>query len=477
MTTGPRVLLMDPPFERLQGRFRGHLPLGLAALAGALKEAGIPAAIYNAEAPRRRGEARNLRQSELCAGHDEYIKALTTADHPVWKEAEDVFCTTNPSVVGFTVMTEKFESARILSRLVKKRLPRAFVVWGGPHPTIRPAECVAVPEVDFAVKGEGERTIVELAQRLLDGGSCAGIPGVFTRNGGGVTGIERPLEPELDRLPSPDWEAGLSPLDWPARGHGRQQIMASRGCPFRCEYCAAAAMWGRKVRFHSTARILKEIETLVRLTGSRRIAFLDDSFTLNPKRTEELCHALMASGLGIRWTCITRCDLVDEPLLRLLKRAGCQGLVFGVESASPAILESVDKGQKIEDVDCAMAACRKVGLTYHAYYMIGFPDETESDLTMTVEHMKRCGAGYVSLNVFSPYPGSALYDRVVKMGLIPDPPEWGRYGRHTMDHPLTRHITPERFRALAENAFREADRVNHALPKRIRALAARLLGR
>lgn len=475
--TGIDVLLVDPPFERLQGRYRGHLPLGPTALAGALKAAGLRAAIYNAEAPRRQGETRRLRQSEMCAGHDDYLRAFENPGHHVWKEAEEVFRTFSPRAVGFTVMTEKIESARILSRLVKRADPRTPVIWGGPHPTVRPAECLALPEVDFVVRGEGERTVVELARRVLDGGPADGVPGVFTRDGaGGVRGADRPLEPDLDALPPPDWEAGLSPFDWPERRRGRQQVMSSRGCPFRCEYCAAAAMWGRKVRFHSPGRVLREIETLVGLTGTRRIAFLDDSFTLNPKWTEEMCRALARARLGIRWSCLTRCDLVDEPLLRLMKNAGCDGVIFGVESASPRILRSVDKGQEIDEVDRTMAACRRAGLTYHAYYMIGFPDETEEDLRMTVEHMKRCGAGYVSLNVFTPYPGSALYDRVVAQGLIADPPDWGRRGRHSMDHPLTPHIEPSRFRELAEWAFAEADRVNTAWPGRARAVVHRLLG-
>jgi len=471
------VLLINPPYDRLQGRRRGYFPMGLAYLAAALKSAGLRAAVYNAEAPRSRTEVRQQKQSEMIDGHDVYLRALDDAGHQAWQEAREILEKTRPAMVGISVWTEKMESARRISRIAKDVCPSAPVIWGGPHATLMTAECVAIPEVDFVVKGEGERTLVELAKEILSGGAASnGVPGVYRRDpsGGPMLGSKRSFEMDLDSLPLPDWESGLSEDDWIGRHGGIQSLMSSRGCPYPCKYCAVEPIWGKKVRFHSVERVLEEIESRIRLTGNARFHFWDDSFTLDAARTERLCRALIDRKSPARWTCITRADLVDEKLARLLKRAGCKYVTFGVESASPRILNLIGKAKSTKEVDEAFAVCRRVGLRYNAYYMIGFPEETEEDMLMTIAHLGRSGASHVGLSVFTPYPGTALYDRTVELGLLREPVDWSLLGRHSRHNHFVVGVTRERFQVLVDQAFREVDRVNNSPGKRLRAFAGEM---
>lgn len=474
------ILLVNPPYDRLQGHRRDHFPLGLAYLAGALKQAGLHTAVYNAEAARPAEGARPLGQSEIGAVRDRYLLALNTPDHPVWREAAGVVAACAPQIVGLTVLTEKIDAARLISRLAKDTLPNITVVWGGPHPTVRPAECLGFPEVDFVVRGEGDNTLVELTRAILAPGDVPSIPGVsrYSTNQKLESGAPSALQDDLDTLPRPDWDAILSDDDWPAvQNGGRLDLMTGRGCPFQCQYCASAAMWGRRVRYHSIDRVLSDIDELERLSGKRRVYFQDDSFTLHRSRVETFCDSLARQRRPTDWTCLTRADLMDVSLARRLKETGCRFVTFGVESASPRILEIVQKDITIEQTDQAMAACREAGLKYGAFYMVGLPDETESDVRLTVEHMQRSGAAIVSVNVYIPYPGSALHDRVVDMGLLADPPDWKLYGRHDGANHFAPQIPHDRFRELTTWAFREADRVNREPWRRLKRQAKGVLSR
>jgi anaerobic magnesium-protoporphyrin IX monomethyl ester cyclase len=466
------VLLINPPFDRLQGRRRGYFPMGLAYLAAALKSAGIRTAVYNAEASRSWTEARPLRQAEMISGRDIYLQALENPRHLVWQEARRILEETRPAVVGVSVWTEKMDAARIITKLAKEVCPTAPVIWGGPHATLLVEECVSVPDVDFVVKGEGERTVVELVRKLLSGNAEAdGIPGVYYRDktSGQVRGSDRSYEMDLDSLPRPDWESGVSDDDWTGRHGGVQCLMSSRGCPYPCKYCAVESIWGKKVRFHSVDRVIEEIESRIRLTGNRRFHFWDDSFTLDGARTKKLCQALIDKNLKIVWTCITRPDLVDADLIRMLQRAGCRHVTFGVESASPRMLQLIGKAKSTAEVDRAFAVCQAAGMRYNAYYMLGFPDETEEDMAMTVEHLCRCGAVYVGLSIFTPYPGTALYDRAIELGLLKEPVDWSRLGRHSRHNHFVAAVPAERFQAIVDHAFREVDRVNNTPTKRLKA--------
>jgi len=474
------VLLVNPPFDRLQGHTRDHFPLGLAYLAGALNGAGVNVGVYNAESPRSQDEVRRLAQSELCGARDNYFRALEDTEHPIWREVAGVLSRFTPRILGLTVFTEKIDAARKISQLAKLQSPGITVIWGGPHPTVRASECLGFDEVDYVVGGEGEETIVELSSAIFSGRPFGPIPGVHRRGARGEVefGGQRELQEALDDLPPPYWQSALSAADWPARAHGgRAELMTSRGCPYRCQYCSTVSMWGRRVRYSSVERVMHDIDTAIALVGSRHVFFHDDSFTLHRDRTAALCKTFSELRPRVTWECLTRADLVDAPIASMLKASGCQSVTFGVESGSPRILECIEKGVTVEQTDYAMAVCRQAGLRYNAFYMIGFPDETEDDIRLTIDHMRRSGAGYVSLNVFTPHPGSPLFDRIVEMGLLADTPDWGRYGRRSEENHFTPLIPCERFRELTTWAFRETYRLNRPMWRRIGRWVTRMAGK
>ncbi len=161
-----KVLLIMPPFVRLMGVRLSYFPLGLGYLAASLKERGIDARIYNTENPARKEDLAIVSNRVLFSQYNNYIRSLKEDNHIVWQEARNILKELSPDIVGLSVTTAKVGSALKISSLCKKNYPDCYVIWGGPHPTIQPEQVLQYKEVDFVIRGEGEKTIVELIQTI-----------------------------------------------------------------------------------------------------------------------------------------------------------------------------------------------------------------------------------------------------------------------------------------------------------------------
>ena len=327
-------------------------------------------------------------------------------------------------VAGITMMSPCYGAAMRTVDIVKQ-YSNAKIVVGGPHPTALPQECLADnPHIDFIVIGEGENTLTDLVQALRNGcKEYRHIKGLAFRHEGRIvnTGHSEPIG-NLDDLPFP--ARHLFPLEkyqtHPPYGirDPYLTLITSRGCPFRCTYCSKS-VFGSKYRAYSPQRVAAEIRHMINEHGAREIHFYDDDFTMDKRRTEEICRQLRYANIKIPWSCTTRVDLVDEKLLKIMKSAGCWLISYGFESADPGILQSVRKGYGIDTIRKAFALTRETGIRTIAYFMAGLPGETGRTLQQTIDFSIRLKPDFVSWGTTALYPGSALYADA-QQGLLGD---------------------------------------------------------
>jgi anaerobic magnesium-protoporphyrin IX monomethyl ester cyclase len=186
-------------------------------------------------------------------------------------------------------------------------------------------------------------------------------------------------------------------------------MVTSRGCPYRCAYCSKP-VFGSRFRARSPEHVVEEIVYLQDRFGVKEIAFYDDTFTLDKKRIHALAEGIIARKLKIAWTCETRVNLVDRELLTHMKRAGCYALAYGIESASPDIIDVLCKDTTIEQVEKAVKGSREAGLQVIGYFMLGSPGETPDTIRQTIEFAKKLKVDFAQFSITTPFPGTGLYD-------------------------------------------------------------------
>jgi anaerobic magnesium-protoporphyrin IX monomethyl ester cyclase len=408
-----RVLLINPPYgaEERYGKDLGKFgplnePLGLAYLAAKLEHEGCKVSILDAP-------AEGLAVNGIC------------------KEIEGK----GYDLIGVTMLTPMYARSVDVIRSIKNRFPEVVIVVGGPHPTILPKETLnEIKEIDFAVIGEGEITLHSLVNALEKGKSPDDIPGIAYRKGGTVV-INQPQEmiTNLDDLPLP--ARHLLPMSAYHMTKSRSKskhaytVSVARGCPFNCAFCCR--IFGRKVRHHSVERIIEEIGILVDDYGAREINLEADTVTLNKHFIFSLCNGIIQSGLSkkIIWTCESRVDTVNEDMLRKMKEAGCWQISYGVETGSQRLLNLVHKDISLEQIEKTFAMTKKIGITIRAFFMLGIPTETRQESLETISFAKKLDARWSQFTLFTPFPGTELYDLSVKEGGVKSK-NWADYKTH-----------------------------------------------
>jgi anaerobic magnesium-protoporphyrin IX monomethyl ester cyclase len=462
-----KVLLVNPPFQRLKGVSFNFFSLGLGYVAAGAADAHH-VRIYDGELPAQGESMKALHNVAWLQAHQNLLHALETPSHPVWRQVAEIVADFRPEVVGLSVSTPAYRSARNVSRIVKEWNNRCIVVWGGAHPTLAGRDVLErEQDVDFVVRGEGEITFKELLDQLERGGGAdlGGVEGLSFRRGGGVVdNPSRDFIADLDSIAFPRRDLLLNAIDPP---RAFRNLMGSRGCPYGCAYCASKELWKRQVRFRSAESIVQEIRLLKSTYGVEEFEFWDDSFTLRRSWVAELCQRMIADKMGLFWWCNTRADLLDEDMLRLMKHAGCSAIHIGVETGSERTLASLDRKVTPEVVLKASALLDKVGMSWYAYFMYGFPQETLEDIELTRALMRKLSAAYVTYSIFNPYPGTQLFEECKKLGLVDADTDWSRFSHQSPDNCFNNQIDRTRFNQLIMEIALECDRINSSIRKRI----------
>jgi radical SAM superfamily enzyme YgiQ (UPF0313 family) len=279
-------------------------------------------------------------------------------------------------------------------------------------------------EIDYAVIGEGEQAMVRLAASIIKRekeAAIAKIPGIACMINGQIVKTAPEFISDLDQVPLP--ARHLLPMKMYDRALSYLNVKpvdtmsVLRGCPYKCAYCETRELWGTTCRAFSPPRVVDEVKHMTENYGSRGIYFVGDNFTINRKRTSELCQQIKNSKIDIKWTCETRADLISKELLAEMKGAGCQTIFFGVESGSPAIQQKLDKNIDLEEVERTFELCRRMGIQTATSFMLGIPGETVNDMNATFKFAKRLNADWCQFNIYVACPGSRLYDEVISRGL------------------------------------------------------------
>lgn len=387
-------------------------PLSLSYLAGALEREGIEVQIIDFLVTRYRPD--KLRQKL-----GEY----------------------RPQLVGITCVTLNYPIAARMLKACKAFDPSIVTVIGGPHATFALKETLLrAPWIDAIAIGEGERTVVELAKAVEGGKEIRQVAGIAFADGGTVVKTEpRPLIEDLDQLPMP--ARHLLPLARYRALGAPCTVITSRGCPYGCIFCSGRRMFGRRVRFRDPGLVVDEIEMLHRDFGFPQINVVDDTFNLNHRHASQVCEEMLRRNLKISWNTFARADTMSEDLARLMNRAGCEWVLFGVESADEGILKTIKKGATPDDVRRGVKIATDAGIKVFNSFIFGLPGESpdtaRKSLAFGQELDHKYGAKY-GFHVLSPLPGTELYDRARDYGLRILSRNWARYdANHTITETAT----------------------------------------
>ena len=394
------VLLINCPRElspRLSETTDKRMPLGLLYISAVLKANGIRCKVIDAEAGQ-------LGISDILGiAHD-----------------------FRPALIGLNCHTLNRWTVYETAQVLRVTIPSATIVLGGAHPSLAPVTTLTeCPAADAVVVGEGELTCLDLARTT---GDLAGVRGLYLRDGGKArsTGRRHRIQ-DLDSLPYPDLE------DIPIREYfeyedadlpglwRRAYLAASRGCRYRCSFCTEWPQWGATDTFRSARSVLGEIDMYRSRYGVRNFYFYDDTLTDWPQWRE---FSECASAEGIRWSCSTRIDHLDDKTIELLGRGGCQEIAVGLEAGSPDILKIIRKDLsedlREDGIIRVIKSCRATDIRLRAHFMIGFPRETRADISSTVRFALRLrDAGLPDANFFTVkvYPGTTFAARMARHNL------------------------------------------------------------
>ncbi|MFC1962415.1 B12-binding domain-containing radical SAM protein [Chloroflexota bacterium] len=328
-----------------------------------------------------------------------------------------------PNLIGFSTTTNQYPYVQLFSRWIKEHFD-VPIICGGVHPTLVPEEVISDDNIDIVCLGEGEYSILELANGLEKGSNISKIQGLWVKLDGKVyKNPIRPLIQNLDELPFPDrdlfgYESMLKKF-----GH-TADFITGRGCPYDCSYCCNHSFRklyrdkGKYVRRRSTDNVLAEIDYVIKRYKVERINYDDDTFTLDRAWIKVFCEGY-AAKFGLPFICNARPETLDQDMIGDLKAAGCELIQIGIESGSEYLRRQVlRRNITNENIIKTFEAVHRAGIATYSFNMVGIPSETPEMAEETIELNQRINPDDLQVSIFYPYPGTELYQVCEENGLL-----------------------------------------------------------
>jgi anaerobic magnesium-protoporphyrin IX monomethyl ester cyclase len=387
------------------------------------------------------------------------IRIVDQRTEPDWRAVLLEELNKSPVCFGAGVKTgPQIRYALEASRLVKahRDVP---VVWGGVHPSLLPGQTLEHDSVDIVVQGEGDVTFPELVHTLEKGEPLGAVKGIWFKENGEIH--KTPPRPFVDlaTLPSPSYHLiDVDKFKLRNLGLDHLRLSSSRGCPYGCAFCYNTAFYKRRWRALSAERTFEEIRRLRQEFGVRGIRFADDVFFADLKRVRRVLELILENRLDVLLTKldihVAELDQLGDDFLELLQKAGARALVVGVESGSQRILDLISKKIDIQQVIDFNLRVKKFNMIPKYCFMVGFPTETVEDIKATVALIFRLiednEDAIKDINIYTPYPGTELFDLAVKHGF--EPPrrleDWVSFNWRTVNRKRMPWISKEREKLL-----------------------------
>lgn len=325
-----------------------------------------------------------------------------------------------PDIIGITSVTQNYNKAIEYAKIAKRYdLP---VIMGGVHISALPS--TLTNDMDVGVIGEGEETIIDLfnlfeEKGYLDKNELEKIDGICFRRKDKliVTKKRNPIQP-LDSIPMPDRDLFTIKKS--------TYMFTSRGCCYRCTFCASSRFWG-KVRFFSAEYVVNEIKHLIKKYNVEYIEFWDDLFIIDKNRLRQMLELLKKEDIlgKVSFSCNVRSNLVDDEMVQLLRQINVTSVGMGLESGSPNTLEYL-KGRNISIKDHinAVETLRRYGMGIHASFIIGSPKESREDILQTFRFIKENRLNSFDIYVLTPFPGTPVWDYAKTRNLVCEDMNW-----------------------------------------------------
>jgi magnesium-protoporphyrin IX monomethyl ester (oxidative) cyclase len=409
-----RVLLIYPPVTIWgKGKVGPHIPMGLVYIASYLEKSGHEVKILDTLA-----EGRDVIESR---GESNRIGMRAV-------EIKKIIRKFKPELVGISVMFTAFkDDALDLAKLVKTVDKGIKVIVGGAHVSINPKSMVESEFIDFAVKGEGEEIMAEVVGAMGNKMELKDIGGLVYKERGKIFENKRMgMITNLDDLPFPalhllNWKMYDDPNNVYQMRHPIGSMVTSRGCPNHCVYCSIHAVWEHSWRGRSPKNVVDEIEYLKKRFGIGEISFQDDSMSVDKIRMKEICEEIIRRKIDIKWTTPNGVAhwTLDKDMIRLMKKAGCYRITFGIESGNPEVRRWVGKPFSLAQAKELTKFANKMGMWTLATNIIGFPYETREEIEDTIKYAIESDVDMAFFFRLGPRPGTPVYEVFKKEGWLP----------------------------------------------------------
>ena len=348
------------------------------------------------------------------------------------EEVAQIILEEKPKFIGFTLFTVGVLNSVEIAKMVRAQNPNIHIIVGGPHISSMGIETLTKFDIfDVGVVFEGELIINDLLHALADKTPLADVQGIVYRDEkGNIRATQAPEQiKELDKLPMPAWDllpnfpdAYLPAIfDYPRAPVA--SYSASRGCPFKCEFCDTST-FGAKVRYNSPKYVYKTMKYLSDTYGIKHLQFVDDLFVANRKIVSELCDLLVENPIDMTWSCTARVDTVKPEVLAKMKAAKCWEISYGIESGSDVMLKAMRKSIKSKQSEDAIRWTNEAGINVKGLFMLGYPGETRETIAETKEFVSKLTLTKMNLSKFTPYPGSPIYKKLYNTSIRDE--DWER---------------------------------------------------